>query len=54
MSFKFLHLAVGVCDLSQTEKKITVVTSQETDKTTTIFTQNDNFDHFESKNNVFM
>ena len=33
--------------LSQAEKKITVVTRWATDKMTTIFTQNDNFDHFE-------
>jgi hypothetical protein len=35
-------------DLSQAEKKITAVASWATDKMTTIFTQNDNFDHFES------
>ena len=34
-------------DLSQAEKKITAGTSRATDKMTTIFTQNDNFDHFE-------
>ena len=34
-------------DLSQAEKKITVVTSWATDKMTTIFAQNDNVDHFE-------
>ena len=34
-------------DLSPAEKKITVVASRATDKMTTIFTQNDNFDHFE-------
>ena len=34
-------------DLSQAEKKVTVVTSWATDKMTTILTQNDNFDHFE-------
>ena len=34
-------------DSSQAEKKITVITSLTTDKLTTIFTQNDNFDNFE-------
>ena len=34
-------------DLSLAEKKINVVTSSATDKMTTIFTQNDNFNHFE-------
>ena len=32
---------------STAEKKMTAVTSWATDKMTTIFTQNDNFDHFE-------
>ena len=34
-------------DLSQAQKKITAGTSRATDKMTTIFTQNDNFDDFE-------
>ena len=34
-------------DLSQAEKKITVLTNWVTDKMTNIFAQNDNFDNFE-------
>ena len=44
---EFLELSQLIHDLSQTEKKIAVVTSWATDKMSTIFTQNDNFDHFE-------
>ena len=44
---EFWELSHLTCDLSQAEKKITVVTSWATDKITCIFTQNDNFDHFE-------
>ena len=43
----FWELSHLTRDLSQTEKKITVVTSWATDKMTTIFSQNDNFNHFE-------
>ena len=44
---EFRELSHLTRDFSQAEKKITVVTSWATDKMTTIFTQNDNFDHFE-------
>ena len=44
---EFRELSHLTRDLSQAEKKITVVTSWGTDKMTTSFTQNDNFDHFE-------
>ena len=44
---EFLELSYLTRDLSQAEKKITVFTSWATDKMTTIFTQNYNFDHFE-------
>ena len=43
----FWELSHLTRDLSQAEKKITVVTRQATDKMTIIFTQNNNFDHFE-------
>ena len=43
---KFRELSHLKRDLSETEKKITVVASWVTDKMTTIFIQNDNFDHF--------
>ena len=49
MSFKFLHLVVGSRDLSHDEKKNSIVTSWATHKMTTVFTQNDNFEHFEWK-----
>ena len=41
---EFFHVAR---DLSQAKKKITVVAGQASDNMTTIFTQNDNFDHLE-------
>ena len=44
---EFRELSHLTYDLSQAEKKITAVTSWATDKMTTIFTQNDNFDYFE-------
>ena len=44
---EFRELSHLTRDLCQAEKKITVVISWATDKITTIFTQNDNFDHFE-------
>ena len=44
---KIRELSHWTRDLSQAEKKITVVTSWATDQMTTIFTQNDNLDHFE-------
>ena len=44
---EFLELSHLTHGLSQAEKKVTVVTSWATDKMTTIFTQNDNFAHFE-------
>ena len=44
---EFQELFHLTSDLCQAEKKITVVTSWATDKMTIIFTQNDNFDHFE-------
>ena len=44
---EFQELSYSTRDLSQAGKKIIVVTSWATDKMTTIFTQNDNFDHFE-------
>ena len=43
---EFLKLSHLTHDLSQAKKKITV-TSWATDKMKTIFTQNENFDHFE-------
>ena len=43
----FWELSHLTRDLSQAEKKINGVTSWETDKTKSIFTQNDNFGHFE-------
>jgi hypothetical protein len=43
----FRLLAHESHDLSQAEKKITVVKSCATDKMTTFFAQNDNFNHFE-------
>ena len=43
----FWELSYLTLDLSQAEKKITVVASWATNKMTAIFTQNDNFDHFE-------
>ena len=52
MCSSLLQLAPGSRDLSQAEKKICVFTSLETHKMTTVFTQNDNFDHFELENNV--
>ena len=42
-----VHLIGTYWGLSQAEKKITVVTSWATDKMTTIFSQNDNFNNFE-------
>ena len=44
---KIRELSNWTRDLYQAEKKITVVTSWATDQMTTIFTQNDNLDHFE-------
>ena len=41
-------------DLSRAEKKITVVTSWATDKMTTMFSQNDNFHHFEWNRRYFV
>ena len=43
----FWLLAHLTRDLSQAEKKITVLTSWANDKMTTIFTQNDIFNNFE-------
>ena len=45
MCSSLLQLAPGSRDLSQAEKKITVVKPEQTHKVTTIFTQNDNFVH---------
>ena len=42
---EFWELSYLTRDLSQAEKKIDVVTSCATDKVSTIFTQNDNFDN---------
>ena len=42
---EFRELSYLTCDLSQAEKKITV----SSDKMTTIFTQNDNFDQSDEK-----
>ena len=42
---EFQELSHLTRDLSQAEKKIDVVTSCATDKVSTIFTQNDNFDN---------
>ena len=44
---EFRELSHLTRDLSRAEKKIIDVTSWSTDKMTTIFTQNDNFNHFE-------
>jgi hypothetical protein len=44
---EFWELSHLARDLSQVQKKITVVKSWATDKMTAIFTQHDNFDHFE-------
>ena len=43
----FQELPHLTLDLSQAEKKITVVTSWAIDKMPIIFAQNDNFDNFE-------
>ena len=45
MCSSLLELAPGLRDLSQAEKKITVVKPEQTQKVTTIFTQNHNFVH---------
>ena len=45
--FEFWELSHFERDLSQAERRTTIVTSWATDKMTTIFPQNDNFDHFE-------
>ena len=42
----FRELSHSTRDLFQAEKKINVVTSWASDKMTTIFNQNDNFNHF--------
>ena len=49
MYSKILQLAVGSRDLFHAEKKNTAVTSWATQKMKIIFTQNDDFDHFEWK-----
>ena len=45
MCFSLPQLAPGSRDLSQAEKKITVVKPEQTHKVTTIFTKNYNFVH---------
>ena len=47
MSSSFWLLAVESRDLSQAEKEITAFKAEQINKMTTIFTQNNNFDHFE-------
>ena len=44
---EFWELSHLTHDLSQAENEITGVTNCASDKMTTIFTQNDNFGHFE-------